>query len=101
MLRAEHGGTEPSQRRTYSSSCHGGQWRGCCSATDTQVDLANALTVLQFRGLKLPKGDVSPERWTEQRRIGTAAMHAMIAIASSISDVGGPSHPKLSFYDDA
>lgn len=103
MLREEHRGTEGAKAAADVLEFMS-KWpvaRMLFRETDAQIDLANALTVLQFRGLKLPKGDIAPERWTEQHRIATAAMHGMIAIASSVSDVGGPSHPKLSFYDDA
>ena len=103
LLRGEHGAT-PGARAAADVLEFMSRWpvaKMLFRQSDEHLDLANALTVLQFRGLKLPKREVSPERWTEQHRIATAAMHGMVAIASRISDVGGPEHPKLSFYDDA
>ncbi|MBO0707908.1 MAG: ATP-binding protein [Candidatus Dormibacteraeota bacterium] len=103
LLRSEHGST-PGARAAADVLEFMSRWpvaRMLFRESDRHLDLANALTVLQFRGLRLPKREMSPERWTEQHRIATAAMHGMVAIASCISDVGGPEHPKLSFYDDA
>ena len=74
----------------------------CFARADTaEIELYDALTILKFRGLPIPNASLSPERWTDQHRVATAIMHAMIALAGRIIDVGGPDHPTMSIYDDA
>ena len=95
LLRGEHGAT-PGARAAADVLEFMSRWpvaRMLFRPSDEHLDLANALTVLQFRGLKLPKREVSPERWTEQHRIATAAMHGMVAIASGSATWEGPSTP--------
>ena len=103
LLRGEHGAT-PGARAAADVLEFMSRWpvaRMLFRPSDEHLDLANALTVLQFRGLKLPKREVvaravdgaAPDRdrrhaWDGRDRLPHQRR-------------GGPEHPKLSFYDDA
>lgn len=76
--------------------------RACFSLGERpQLNLHNALTVLQFKGLPLPPAGLAPSSYTDDHRVATAIVHAMAALAGEVIDVGPKEHPKMIVYDDA
>ncbi len=76
--------------------------RVCFSSGEVEdVDLYNALTLLQFRGLPLPESGLGREEYTDSNRIAVAIMHSMSALAARVINVGTPEDMKLIVYDDA
>ncbi|MDQ6900821.1 MAG: ATP-binding protein [Candidatus Dormibacteraeota bacterium] len=74
-----------------------------CFATDQvpDLDLLNALTLLQFRNLAVPDANVKREDYDLRDRLAVGLVHALTALAGRLIDVGGDADPKAIYYIEA
>ncbi len=74
-----------------------------CFATEQvpDLDLLNALTLLQFRNLAVPDANVQREDYDLRDRLAVGLVHALTALAGRLIDAGTDADPKAIFYIEA
>jgi hypothetical protein len=74
-----------------------------CFATEQvpDLDLLNALTLLQFSNLAVPDANVQREDYDLRDRLAVGLVHALTALAGRLIDAGTDADPKAIFYIEA
>ncbi|MDQ6897971.1 MAG: ATP-binding protein [Candidatus Dormibacteraeota bacterium] len=76
--------------------------RTCFATEEVQdLDLAGALTLLQFRNLVVPDASSRREDYDLRDRLAVGLVHAITALAGRLIDAGADSDPKAIFYVEA
>ena len=75
--------------------------RLCFGEGGREVRLLDAITLVQFTGLRLPEPGMDPSQYSLRDRLALGLMTAVMGLLAPLIELGEPSHPKLLVIDEA